>query len=274
LANAVKLGKALSSDAAFVELGIGSHTDRGRVRTTNEDACLVLPALRLFVVSDGMGGQAHGEVASALTVETVVQNCSSSDALACDDFRRADLSEKTNRLACAVESANSKIYQAALADPQLRGMGATVVAAWLDNFRLSLVHVGDSRAYLLRLGSLQHLTADHTLVAEQVKSGLIKAEEAHLSKIQNILTRALGAQEHVESDAAECTLANADVLLLCTDGLTRMVSDTEIAEILLEFADPQASAERLVRIANEHGGQDNITVIVLHIGGHLVVGTD
>lgn len=249
------------------EILIGSRTDVGRVRGNNEDACLVVPEIKLFIVSDGMGGQSHGEVASAIAVATIAQYCSapptgiSSDS----DDRRLDLSQKTKCLISAARLANRKIYQAGSEDPSLRGMGATVVAAWLEDLRLSLVHVGDSRAYLLRAGTLSQLTVDHTWVAEQIRAGLIKSEEAQLSKIQHFLIRALGAHENVELDATECILANDDIVLLCTDGLTHLVSDPEIARTLMECPDVQTSADRLILMANERGGEDNITVVILHI---------
>jgi len=145
-------------------------------------------------------------------------------------------------------------------------MGATVVAVWLNGARMSLVHVGDSRAYLLRGGVLKRLTSDHTLVAEQIRRGLIKPEESHLSKMQNVLIRALGVQEHVELDATEYLLSSGDTVLLCTDGLTRMVEDSEITKTLLESSDPQTSADQLVLLANDHGGEDNVSVIVVRIG--------
>jgi protein phosphatase len=144
-------------------------------------------------------------------------------------------------------------------------MGATVVAAWLDGPRLSLVNVGDSRAYLFRSGLLQRLTSDHTLVAEQVRQGLIAPEQAHLSKMQNVLVRALGVQEQVDLDAAEYLLHDNDVVLLCTDGLTRMLTDEEITRALSEASDAQASADDLVMLANEHGGLDNVSVIVVYV---------
>lgn len=251
----------------YAEISIGSRTDVGRVRGNNEDACLVVPGNKLFIVSDGMGGQSHGEVASAIAVATIAQYCSAppTGISSYSHDRRFDLSEKTNCLISAVRLANRKIYQAGIEEPSLRGMGATVVAAWLDNLRLSLVHVGDSRAYLLRAGTLSQLTVDHTWVAEQIRAGLIKSEEAHLSKIQNMLIRALGAHENVELDATEWVLANDDIVLLCTDGLTRIVSDPEIARTLMECPDVQTSADKLVVMANERGGEDNITVVILHI---------
>jgi len=251
-----------------MRLEIGYKTDIGRVRKNNEDTCRVLSELNLFIISDGMGGEAHGEVASAIAGDIITAQCSASweDSSGPDgDVLLPDLSERTNKLAAAVRLANRRIYEASLDSPLLRGMGATVVTAWLDGPRLSLIHVGDSRAYLLRSGSLERLTADHTLVAEQVRRGLIKPEEAHLSKLQNVLIRALGVQEHVELDATECTLSSNDIVLLCTDGLTRMVEDSDIARILVESSGVQMSADNLVALANEHGGEDNVSVIVLHI---------
>lgn len=251
-----------------MKVDIGSRTDIGRVRRNNEDALRVLTESQLFVISDGMGGESHGEVASAIAGDTIVAYCSGSSEdgpVPHPEMLRPDLSEKTNRLADAVRLANRRIYEASMEDPLLRGMGATVVVAWLDGWRLSIVHVGDSRAYLFRSGVLMRLTADHTLVAEQVRRGLIRPEESHLSKVQNILIRALGIQEHVELEASESPVLGDDVVLLCTDGLTRMVEDPEINEVLRECSDAQTCADRLVLLANEHGGTDNISVIVVRI---------
>jgi PPM family protein phosphatase len=221
------------NEKLYLRLEIGSRTDVGRVRKNNEDACRALSSLNLFIISDGMGGQSHGETASALAADTITAQCSNTSAsdeasTADDDVQSRDYSEKTKRLANAVRLANRDIYQAALNNLQFRGMGATVVAAWLEGSCLSLVHVGhvgDSRAYLFRGGVLQCLTADHTLVAEQVRRGLIAPEQAHRSKMQNVLIRALGIQEQVVLDAAEYSLLDQDVVLLCSDGLTRMVTD-------------------------------------------------
>lgn len=255
-------------EKACLQLEIGSKTDVGRVRNNNEDTCRALPSLNLFIISDGMGGEKHGELASSIAADTIRDYCGEASDEASTSywqFQRPDLSDKTNRLANAVRVANRKIHEAGRANPLFRGMGATVVAGWLEGSRLSLVHVGDSRAYLFRSGELQLLTSDHTLVAEQIRHRLISPENAHLSKMQNVLIRALGAQEEVEVDAAECLILNHDVIVLCTDGLTHMVTDTEIARTLLEVSDPQAIADQLVLLANEHGGQDNISVIIVRV---------
>ncbi|MFZ0819632.1 MAG: Stp1/IreP family PP2C-type Ser/Thr phosphatase [Candidatus Acidiferrales bacterium] len=249
-------------------IDVGSRTDMGRVRENNEDAFLVVAPLELFIVSDGMGGEAHGEVASAIAVETIAEHCQSGGADSSAPLfgePRPELSARTNRLASAVHLANSRIYEASERDPGRRGMGATVVAAWLDGLKLSLVHVGDSRVYLLRAGALVQLTADHSLVAEQVRRGFISPQQAESSELQNVLTRALGPHVEIELDAAEHILKPGDTLILCTDGLTRMVSDEEIASTLLTTTGAQAAADRLIELGNENGGVDNITVIIVSI---------
>ena len=153
----------------------------------------------------------------------------------------------------------------ATSNPGHKGMGATIVAAWIEGQRLSLAHVGDSRAYLLRAGSLSQLTADHSLVAEKVRIGILTPQEADASELQSVLTRAVGTNENVEVDADEQMLLAGDSLLLCSDGLSRMVTDPEIASILLTSISAQNAADRLVDLANENGGVDNVSVIVLRI---------
>jgi len=251
-----------------VRIDIGTHTDVGRVRTNNEDSFRLVPELNLFVLSDGMGGEAHGEVASSMAVETVATHCVEASNNRSAPFfgePRPDLSEKTNRLASAVRLANRKVYESALGDPRRRGMGATILAAWLDAQRLSLAHVGDSRAYLLRVGTLEQLTSDHSLVAEQVRRGLLTPQQAENSEMQSVLIRALGTHEEVEIDADEHLLRDGETLLLCSDGLPRMVTDPEIASTLLTHGEAQAAAERLVALANDYGGEDNVTVVVLRV---------
>ena len=247
---------------------IGARSDVGRVRNNNEDSFRVVAALNLFVLSDGMGGEAGGEVASALAVESVAAHIlEAANNVSAPSFgaRQPDLTEKSNRLASAVRLANRKIHKASRDDPAHRGMGATVLAAWLDGQRLSLVHVGDSRAYLLRSGALEQLTSDHSLVAEQVRRGILTPQQADSSTMQSVLIRALGAHEDVDVDADEHILLDGDALLLCSDGLTRMVTDPEIASTLLTHSDAQAAADRLVELSNEYGGEDNVTVVVLRI---------
>ncbi len=256
------------SGGVQLRVDIGARTDVGCVRSNNEDCYRVVAALNLFVLSDGMGGQAHGEVASAIVVDTVAAHCiQAANNLYPPFFKkpRPDLSEKTNRLASAVHWANRKIHLTATRNPSQRGMGATVLAAWVDGRRLSLVHVGDSRAYLLRSGALEQLTSDHSLVGEQVRRGILTPQQAEDSAMQSVLIRALGTQEEVKVDADEQLLLDGDTLLLCTDGLTRMVTGPEIASNLIACPDAQAAADRLVALASHHGGEDNVTVVVLRI---------
>jgi serine/threonine protein phosphatase PrpC len=251
-----------------VKIDVGARTDVGRVRENNEDAYRVEPALGLYVISDGMGGEAHGELASNLTVETVIEHCKG----ALDDPEataygepRPELSAKTNRLAGAVYLANKRIYDAGERNLEQRGMGATVVAAWMEGQRLSLVHVGDSRAYLLRGGALEQLTADHSLVAEQVRQGLITPQQAESSELQNVLTRALGPHAEIGIDADEHQLMPGDTILMCTDGVSRMVTDEEIGSTLMTSTSAQQAADRLIELANENGGLDNSSAIVIRL---------
>lgn len=247
----------------------GGMTDLGRVRTNNEDCFRIVEPLNLFVLSDGMGGEAHGEVASELAVETIVKFCMDPQADAGGALLsnpEPSWSEKTRRLTSAVHLANKNIYEAAEAHPEQHGMGATLTAAWIDGSRLSIAHVGDSRAYLLRGGTLQQLTSDHSLVAEQVRRGILTAAEAEESEMQSVLLRALGALPEIEIDAEEHTLFARDILMLCCDGLTRMVTEPEIAGTLQAEPDPTRAAEKLIALANERGGVDNITVIIVRVG--------
>jgi serine/threonine protein phosphatase PrpC len=251
-----------------LRIDAGAHTDVGRVRKNNEDAYRMEQTLDLYVLSDGMGGQAHGEVASAMAVETIITHCleaQNNRATPIFGEPRPDLGERTNRLASAITLANRRIHESASQDPARHGMGATTVAAWLDDRRLSLAHVGDSRAYLLRAGTLEQLTADHSLVAEHVRRGMMTPQEAESSQLQSVLLRALGTNEEVEVDVHEHVLIEGDVLLLCSDGLTRMVTDPEIASTLLTVQSAQPAAERLVELANDYGGEDNVTAIVVRV---------
>ncbi len=217
-----------------------------------------------------MGGEAHGEIASALAVETVVKHCletQSDPAMTIFGDMPANWTEKTRRLSSAVHLANKSIFDSATAHPEQQGMGATLTAAWIDGSALSIAHVGDSRAYLLRSGTLQQLTSDHSLVAEQVRRGILTPAEAERSELQSVLLRALGAHPEIEVDAEEHMLFDRDVLVLCSDGLTRMVTEPEIAGTLQVEPDPTRAAQRLVDLANEQGGADNVTVLVARVGG-------
>jgi protein phosphatase len=213
-----------------------------------------------------MGGEAHGEIASALAVETVVKHCQDAEANPAARVlgqTQPAWSAKTKRLSTALHLANKNIFKSAEEHPDQHGMGATLTAAWIDGAKLSIAHVGDSRAYLLRGGTLLQLTRDHSLVAEQVRRGMLTVAEAEESDMQSVLLRALGAQPEIEVDAEEHLLFPRDVLILCSDGLTRMVPEPEIAGVLQAETNPTRAAEELVSLANERGGPDNITVLVV-----------
>jgi protein phosphatase len=251
---------------AELQIVSGALTDVGRVRTNNEDCFRIVAPIGLFVLSDGMGGEAHGEIASALAVETVVKHCLEEqdhpDARIFGETQPS-WSAKTKRLASAVHLANKNIFDSAEEHPEQQGMGATLTAAWIDESKVSIAHIGDSRAYLLRSGSLQQLTSDHSLVAEQVRRGILTPAEAEESEMQSVLLRALGSHREIDVDAEEQALFERDILLLCSDGLTRMVTEPEIAGTLQAEPDPTKAAEKLVELANDRGGADNITVLVV-----------
>ena len=224
---------------------VGAATDIGQVREGNEDSYLVVAPL--YAVADGMGGHRGGEVASSLALETVQEL-----------FER-----KEGSLADQVAGANRAVYDRSQSDRSVSGMGTTLTAALIDGNKVHLVHVGDSRAYLLRGAELTQLTEDHTLVHRMVMEGEITAEEAETHPHRSILTRALGVDESVQVDEDDVQVESGDRLLLCTDGLTGMVPEDRIQEILQDAADPQEAVDRLVTVANRAGGIDNITAVVM-----------
>ena len=263
-----ELSPPASPGGVYLQISTGGATHVGMVRTNNEDCYRIVPALSLYVLADGMGGEAHGEIASALAVETVVKHCIEGQENPASPLLgepRPGLNPRSQRLLSAIHLANQKVFQSAEEHPEQEGMGATLTAAWIDDMQLSVGHVGDSRLYLLRTGQLQQLTSDHSLVAEQVRRGILTANEAEQSNLQSVLLRALGTQPEVEVDIEQVPLFPGDVLLLCSDGLTRMVTEPEIAGTLQAEPDPQRAAEKLIEHANEGGGIDNVSVIVVSL---------
>jgi serine/threonine protein phosphatase PrpC len=228
-----------------MKVSIGAATDIGQVREGNEDSFLVVAPL--YAVADGMGGHRGGEVASSLALETV----------------QGMFERREGSLADQVVEANRTVFDRSQNDRSVSGMGTTLTAALVDGGRVHLVHVGDSRAYLLRGGELAQLTEDHTLVHRMVMEGEISQEEAETHPQRSILTRALGVDQSVQVDEGDVEVSDGDRLLLCTDGLTGMVPEGQIREILLESADPQEAVEKLVKVANRAGGIDNITAVIL-----------
>jgi protein phosphatase len=251
-----------------VALNAFGLTDVGRKRKHNEDAYLLDAERGLFVVADGMGGHAAGEVASRLTVESIQEFISGTE----DDHDNTwpfgynnRYSVDGNRLSTAVERANEKVMRAVVNRPELKGMGTTVVAALFDERRATLVHVGDSRAYLLRESELRRLTDDHSWVQEQVNAGILSEEEARSHPLKNVVTRALGGGMHVAVDLIEIPVGGDDRFLLCSDGLTGMVSDEEITAALSSSRSLEEIVRGLIELANERGGVDNITAIVVEV---------
>jgi len=234
-------------------LRAGSATDIGNVRSTNQDQLLVESPL--FAVADGMGGHAAGEVAALTAVEALRAA-----------FKRDPTSDG---LLAAAETANRSIWDQAQADAELRGMGTTLVAVALvkeeDEDRLAIVNVGDSRVYLLRDGELEQLTTDHSLVQELVDDGQLSEVEATVHPQRHVLTRALGVDSDVGVDLIQLLPMRADRLLLCSDGLSRELSDSQVASVLRRFADPGQAARELVAEAKAKGGNDNITVVIIDV---------
>jgi PPM family protein phosphatase len=247
-------------------MDFGARSDRGRARENNEDSFRLAPELGLFVLSDGMGGMASGEVASRLAVDTVIEHCfeaARNPTLPLDGLHIPGASAAGDRLASAIRLANAQIRNAAAENPSQQGMGATIVAVQLNDDRLIVAHVGDSRAYRLRQSELEQLTEDHSFVAEQVRRGMMTRQEAEQSKLQNVLLRALGPEPEVLVEVNEELLQEDDALLLCSDGLTKELSIAKISGALRDAEDAEEAAGHLVDLANEAGGSDNITVIVI-----------
>jgi PPM family protein phosphatase len=227
------------------------RTDVGRQRSANEDDFVLAPPF--FAVADGMGGAKAGEVASAMATEGFEGESDSGEPAEA-------------QLARILREANKRIYDLAIADESHRGMGTTLTAAKVMGEDISLAHVGDSRAYRMRDGELEQLTKDHSLVAELERSGQITAEAAEHHPQRSIITRALGPEPEVEVDTYTVAAREGDLFLLCSDGLTSMISDEEITSILRSADSLDAAADALVRAANQSGGKDNITVVLFRVG--------
>ena len=233
------------------------------------------PPLGLYVVCDGMGGGNAGEIAGVLAVEAIHAHLAEAARHAdlpligpCD----ATVSAPANRLASAIRAANDVVHRESWRRPDYAGMGTTVVAALLREEVLAIAHVGDSRLYLVRNGTIQALTTDHSWVAEQILKGFITEEEAERSSSRNIVTRALGVERSVEVELAEIPVKGGDMLLLCSDGLTRGVRPTDILHILSGSQDLPTMSDRLIAMANEAGGVDNTTVIIVALRDELQAG--
>jgi len=243
-------------------------TDVGCVRGNNEDSFGYDSDRGIYVVCDGMGGQAAGEVASKLAVDTVLEyfrrySAEGNFPLVGENFD--DISPAANALASAVQSSGIRIFREAREHPGRQGMGSTIVALLLREGKASIAHVGDSRVYLLRNGQIRQLTSDHSLVMEHVRRGLMTVEEAERSSMQNIITRALGSEESVEPDVQEVDTSPGDAFLLATDGLTKLVKADRLREITASAPDLNQACKALVAAARAAGGDDNITCLLVRI---------
>src|SRR6266496_1705538 len=232
-------------------------TDVGRKRKHNEDAFALEPEEGLFIVADGMGGHAAGEVAAKITVETIEEFIAATRQKeeATWPFRYDhELEFNSNRLAIAIEKANERVMAAVAAQPWLKGMGTTVVAGLINEKTLSLAHVGDSRAYLFRDGTLTRLTDDHSWVQEQVNAGILSEDEAKSHPLKNVVTRALGGAAHVSVDLIEVPVRSGDRFLLCSDGLTGMVPDEDLFARFKSEDGLEKTVRQLIDVANDRGG--------------------
>jgi PPM family protein phosphatase len=235
-----------------------AHTSNGRLRDHNEDAFGLRPDRGIFVVCDGMGGAAGGEIASHLAVDTVIERLLA---------RSSELSPR-EALHQAICAANRAVHDRADSDTGLSGMGTTLVALLLQPGAALIAHAGDSRCYVFRGGQLLRQTHDHSLVDEQIRLGTITPEEAERSPFRSVITRAIGTQPSVSEEIQELPVEPGDLFLLCTDGLTREVAEEEIARTLsiaVETSNLDPAASRLVESANEAGGRDNITCLLVRV---------
>lgn len=234
-----------------------AKSDRGRIRPKNEDAFYAPENMNeplLFIVADGMGGHNAGEVASRLAVEEI------------SSYIKARYESRTlqEELALLIDeafmAANEKIYRLSVGSEEWAGMGTTATAALFKDGKVYIGHVGDSRAYLLRDGALRQLTRDHSLVWQLMEEGRLTAQEMRYHPMRNVITRALGVYDRVEVDISTHEYKSGDIFLLCSDGLTNMLEDEKIKEIILKTDSIEAAVDKLLQAANNSGGHDNITV--------------
>ncbi|MFP5229238.1 MAG: Stp1/IreP family PP2C-type Ser/Thr phosphatase [Acidobacteriota bacterium] len=236
-----------------------ARTSKGRVRNGNEDAFGFRPEHGIYVVCDGMGGAAGGEIASRMTVDAILERMTAAPA---PDPPALSAQERLHQ---AIAEANRRVLDRAEREPSLSGMGTTLVALLLDDNRALIAHAGDSRCYLLRGQSLHRITQDHSLVDEQIRIGAMTEEEAARSPLRSVITRAIGTQPAVSEDLIEMEPEPDDVFLLCSDGLTREVDEDTIARILGAGNDLDRAAQALIDAANDAGGRDNITCLIVAI---------
>jgi len=250
------------NQASTLSLDFAAVTDIGCKRTNNEDSFGYDAEQHIYVVCDRMGGNAAGEVASSMAVRTLIE---SFEAMALDQSETGQGVPVENRLMSSILEANRVVRKAGADDPELRTMGTTLVCACLDGDRIVIGNVGDSRAYLLRNGACRQITQDHSLIDEQIRSGNMTPEMAATSKLQSVITRAIGAADTVEPDLFAAKLQPDDMLLLVSDGLTRYAQPEDIAQAASLQPDLANICNRLIEYAKQRGGADNITCILMRV---------
>lgn len=242
-------------------------TDVGKKRKGNEDSLFLNPDQKLFVVADGMGGHAAGEVASKVAVDSInefVCLTGGDEEITWPFGLDENISYDGNRLKTAIRYANRKVLEATKEKSEYEGMATTVAAVLVDGDTANLGHVGDSRVYLVRDGEITQLTSDHSWVNEQIQSGVISPDQARTHPLRNVVTRALGGKPDLQVDMQQHKAKAGDILLLCSDGLTTMITDEDIVRVVREAGgDVEKAAPALVASANAKGGEDNITVLLI-----------
>ena len=252
-----------------MRISSASATDQGLRRSTNEDNFAVREDLKFFVVADGMGGHAAGEVASQAVVEGIVAFVEATRAMSPDQTWPTpfdpELSVNANRLRAGFQMGNRRLAAQIASSSDLRGMATTAVAMLIDGGSATLAHVGDSRVYRLRDGQLERLTRDHSWVEEQIRLGALSETAARQHPWRNIVTRALSGSDDLEVDIQEVALQSGDRLLLCSDGVFTVFDDDQISEVLRRDTDLDSLCHALIQGANDGGGPDNVTVVVIDV---------
>lgn len=250
-----------------MKVAMSAITDVGMVREKNEDQVATAPELGLAVLADGMGGHQAGEVASDMAIDLITRHFVESFK-SCDNH--GVLKNETSVICEAIQMANSAIFEMAQERPECNGMGSTIVVTLFYNNRMYVGHVGDSRLYRFRDSKLQQVTEDHSVVQELLSRGLISPDEARNSAHKNLVTRALGIESNVEPDIDSQAIEEDDIYLLCSDGLNDVLPDDVIEKVLLDHSNNIDEAVKvLVREANDHGGPDNVSVVLVKLGKKL-----
>jgi len=244
-----------------------ARTDPGMIRSHNEDAIFADAGLGITILADGMGGYNAGEVASGMATMRLAEDLARIVVADAENGRAlSDPSVVGQHLVNEVSAANAAIFNASRSCPQYAGMGTTLVMAWFYDNRMSVAHVGDSRLYRLRGEHFEQLTRDHSLLQEQLDSGIITAEQARYAEHRNLVTRALGVDPEVEVEVNDFDVRTGDIILLCSDGLNDMIEDDEIGLALTTLgSNLPLAAEHLVHMANDNGGRDNVSVILVKV---------